>query len=136
MTGSIGEKRMAFPAALFWGALWGLAEATAGHLLHLVGVPGLAGFIMFPFGLLLMSRAFRQSGTAGTIFLTAAVAAGMKLFDLFLPGTDPTAAFRPALAILCEGLTVTALYAFARTVLVTRKPSGPEGWALPFRSRD
>jgi len=29
MTRSIGKKRMLFPAALFWGALWGLAEATA-----------------------------------------------------------------------------------------------------------
>jgi hypothetical protein len=127
---------MAFPAALFWGALWGLAEATAGYLLHLMRMPGLAGFIMFPFGLLLISRAFRQSGTAATIFLTAVVAAGLKLFDLFLPGTDPMAVFRPALAILCEGLAVTALYVFARTLLVTWDPASPEGWALPFGSRD
>jgi hypothetical protein len=136
MTGSIGKKHMHFPAALFWGGLWGLAEATAGHLLHLMRVPGLAGFIMFPFGLLLMSRAFGQSGKAGTIFLTAAVAAGLKLFDLLLPGADPMAAFRPALAILCEGLAVTALYAIARTLLVTRDPARPEGWPLPFGSRD
>lgn len=136
MTGFFGKERRAFPAALFWGALWGLAEATAGHLLHLMRVPGLAGFIMFPFGLLLMSRAFRQSGTAGTIFLTAAVAAGLKLFDLILPGTDPMAALRPALAILCEGLAVTALYVFARELPVTRDPARPGGRPLPFGPGD
>jgi len=30
-------------AALFYGSVWGLGEATLGHLLHLTRVPGLPG---------------------------------------------------------------------------------------------
>ena len=37
--------------SLFWGALWGIAEATLGYLAHLISlIPGIAGFIMFPIG--------------------------------------------------------------------------------------
>jgi len=35
---------------LFWGSLWGIAEASLGHVLHLVGFPGLAGIVMFLLG--------------------------------------------------------------------------------------
>lgn len=37
-----------FATALFWGSVWGLAEATLGHLLHLARVPGLPGLAMVP----------------------------------------------------------------------------------------
>ncbi|MCX6572937.1 MAG: hypothetical protein NTX99_02995 [Candidatus Aminicenantes bacterium] len=34
--------------ALFWGSVWGLAEATPWHLLHLARVPVLPGLVMVP----------------------------------------------------------------------------------------
>jgi hypothetical protein len=63
--------------ALFYGPRWGLAEATARHILHLVRIPGLAGFIMFPVGFFLMSRAFSRSGRFLAVFLTSWIAAGL-----------------------------------------------------------
>ncbi|MDP2913846.1 MAG: DmsC/YnfH family molybdoenzyme membrane anchor subunit [Candidatus Aminicenantes bacterium] len=75
-----------FRAAFFWGLLWGIWEATAGHLVHLVKIPGLSGFIMFPAAFFFMSRAFARSERAESIFLAACVAASIKLFDLFIPG--------------------------------------------------
>jgi hypothetical protein len=95
--------------ALFYGSLWGLAEATAGHILHLLRIPGLAGFIMFPVGFFLMSRAFSRSGRFLTIFLTSGIAAGIKLANLALPGADFVAVWNPAQAILLEGLAAAAL---------------------------
>jgi hypothetical protein len=97
---------------LFWGSLWGIWEATAGHLVHLVKLPGLPGFIMFPAAFFFMSRTFARSGRAESIFLAACVAAGIKLFDLFIPGELVQAAVNPAQAILLEALAVTGFYAF------------------------
>jgi hypothetical protein len=91
-------------AALFWGSVWGLGEATLGHVLHLVRVPGLPGLVMVPFAVLIMGRLAVRSRSAGAVFLAGAVAAGFKFFDLLVPGTDILALSRPIQAILLEAL--------------------------------
>jgi hypothetical protein len=93
-----------------WGSLWGIWEATAGHVIHLTRVPGLPGFIMFPAAFYFMSRAFVRSGRYQSIFLAACVAAGLKLFDIFIPGQNIQAVINPAQAILLESLVVTGFY--------------------------
>jgi hypothetical protein len=90
--------------ALFYGAVWGLAEATLGHLLHLVRVPGLPGLVMVPIAVAVMGRAAARSRSAASVFLAGAVAASFKLFDLLVPGTDLLALSRPIQAILLEAL--------------------------------
>jgi hypothetical protein len=97
--------------SLFWGALWGIAEATLGYLAHLISViPGTAGFIMFPIGFYFMTRAYKAVGKTGVLFSTAAVAAGIKLVDLFLPGLSPIKTINPALSILMEALAVMVVF--------------------------
>jgi len=105
--------------ALFYGSLWGLAEATAGHILHLLRIPGLAGFIMFPVGFFLMRRAFSRSGRFLAVFLTSWIAAGIKLADLFLPGADFLAVWNPVQAILLEGLAAAGILLAARKIHLT-----------------
>jgi len=100
-----------------------MAEATAGHVLHLVRIPGLAGFIMFPVGFFLMSRAFNRTGGILAVLLTSWVAAGIKLADLFLPGADFMAVWNPAQAILLEGLAATAL------IVVLKRARATAAWA-------
>ena len=92
----------AIRAALIWGALWGFWEATAGHLVHLIKIPGLPGIHHVPAALFFMSRAFARSGRLESIFLAACVAAGIKLATILLiPGHNfAQAALNPALAIL------------------------------------
>jgi len=90
--------------ALFWGSVWGLGEATLGHLLHLARVPGLPGLVMFPFAVLVMGRVLARSGAPSAVFLTGVVAAGLKFLDLLLPGTDILAIINPIQAILLEAL--------------------------------
>jgi hypothetical protein len=90
--------------ALLWGSVWGLGEATLGHLLHLARVPALPGLIMAPIAVLIMGRLAVRSHSAGAVFLAGIVAAGFKLFDLLVPGTDLLALSRPIQAILLEAL--------------------------------
>ena len=95
--------------SLFWGSLWGIAEAILGHLLHLVGFPGLAGIVMFPLGLFFMTKAFHISGKRQVIFFTALIASSLKLIDLFFPVSTPFVVLNPALAIIFESLVVMLL---------------------------
>jgi hypothetical protein len=101
-------------AALFWGTVWGLGEATFGHLLHLVRVPVLPGLVMAPFAVLMMGRAAARSRSASAVFLAGAVAAGSKLFDLLVPGTDLLAIANPMQAILLEALAGAAWISVAK----------------------
>jgi hypothetical protein len=91
-------------AALWYGAVWGLGEATLGHFLHLARVPGLPGLVMVPVAVAIMARAAARSRSAGAVFFAGAVAASFKLFDLLVPGTDLLALSRPIQAILLEAL--------------------------------
>jgi hypothetical protein len=114
-------------AALFWGAVWGLGEATLGHLLHLVRVPGLPGLVMVPFAVLIMGRVASRSGSAAAVFLAGVVAASFKLFDLFVPGTDMLALSRPIQAILLEALTGAVWVGMLSRGRQTERPSPSQG---------
>ena len=87
-----------------YGALWGLGEASLGHLLHLARVPGLPGFVMAPFAVVIMGLTASRCRSAGAVFLAGAVAASFKLLDLLVPGTDLLALANPIQAILLEAL--------------------------------
>jgi hypothetical protein len=100
-------------AILAWGLTWGAAEASLGHILHWISVPGLAGLVMAPIGVWAMARAVRATGRPAVAFAVSALAAAVKMADVFLPGRGPVMALRPALAILAEGLFVAAAFAIA-----------------------
>ncbi len=101
-------------SALFFGAIWGFAEATAGHILHLMKIPGLPGMVMFPVGIYFMLKAFHASGKIKATWLTASTASAIKLTDLAVSMSNPEAALNPAAAILCEALIVMAVLAVLR----------------------
>lgn len=93
---------------LFWGACWGIAEASLGYVLHwaAIALPGLPGFLMFPFAFFFMYKAIQTTGRSGSAMGAAVVAAAIKLLDLALPGNMPLRVLNPALSILLEGLAV------------------------------
>jgi len=107
-------------AVFFWGALWGIWEATAGHAAHFIRVPGLPGSIMFPAAFFFMSRAFLRSGHLTSIFMAACIAASIKFLDAFIPGQNIQAVVNPAQAILLESLAVAGFYAFFGRLAETR----------------
>jgi hypothetical protein len=107
-----------------------MAEATLGHLLHLLRVPGLPGLVMFPFAVLVMGRVAARSGSAAAVFLAGAVAASFKLLDLFVPGTDILALSRPIQAILLEALA-GAVWVKLIMGIISFSPSRNTG-VLPF----
>lgn len=69
---------------LFWGSIWGIAEATIGWLLHVLHVHAV-GFWMYPISLACMLAAYRASGRTSWICYVAIVAGLIKLTDLLIP---------------------------------------------------
>lgn len=102
---------------LFWGSLWGIAEASLGNLLHLaaIALPGLPGFLMFPVAFYFMKRTFDATGQIWSIFHVAVVAAAIKMIDFLLPVYIPIRIINPALCILLEGLAVAVIYGVYRS---------------------
>lgn len=92
-------------AALFYGSLWGIAEATLGHLLHFVPLL-VSGFVMFPLAVFIMMKAYRHSGDTVVILFTGLTAAAIKLVDLFVPGLPLIKTLNPAFAIVLEASVV------------------------------
>ncbi len=111
MNATGGSRTPFLWTVLLYGSIWGLAEATFGHLLHLIRVPGLPGLFMFPFGVLVMARVLKLTGSPASVFAAGLLAAGAKFLDLLLPGTDLLAAVNPAQAIVLEALAGSAVAA-------------------------
>ncbi|MBD3220829.1 hypothetical protein GF314_06265 [bacterium] len=91
-------------AGLFWGAIWGLYEATVGYLVHaFVRMPGTSAVLLVPFAVYCMVRAMAASGTVRAAGVAAIIAASIKLVDLLLPNPTLIAVLNPAMAIVLEG---------------------------------
>lgn len=97
-------------AIVFWGALWGLTEATLGYFLHMLPVnPGWA--LWFPIAFFFMKGARSSTGSNEAILPTAILAASIKFVDIFMPGSVDRVV-NPAASILLEALCVYGLFKF------------------------
>lgn len=107
---------------LFWGAVWGILEATIGWIFHFVHFKGEV-LLLYPFGLLCMLSAMRQcDGDRLVILKVAGIAALIKLVNLFTwTGVPAYYVVNPAVAILLEGM---ATFVFC-ALTARRKAKGP-----------
>lgn len=97
---------------VFWGSLWGIAEASLGNLLHLaaIAIPGLPGFLMFPIAFFFMKKVVDSTGRSWSIFHIAIIAAAIKMIDFLLPVYIPIRIINPAICILLEGIVVACFF--------------------------
>lgn len=116
-------------AGIYWGAVWGLYEATVGWLVHfLPRVPGTASVVLVPFGVFCLDRALRGGGgPLRAALVAAATAATLKLADLALPMRTLQSVLNPAVAILLQGL---AFVVVARALGLARRLPSLRGAAL------
>lgn len=93
---------------IFWGAVWGLVEATLGYVLHSFSL-SVGWFFWFPLAFFFMDKAFKQTGSLTSVLCTSVIAAVIKLVDFLLP-TRIDKVINPAVSILLEGLVVFAAF--------------------------
>lgn len=120
--------RKTFLILLFWGSLWGIAEATFGYLNHIsfAFFPGLPGLLMFPLAFAFMKQGYNATGKISSVFWMSSIAASVKLVDLWVPGNALYLVVNPAVSLLLEGL------AFACVVSILKNESFHFGWLSCF----
>lgn len=117
---------------IFFGSLWGLAEASVGFVLHLVAAP-IAGLVMFPIGFFLMWQARLRTDSVYAPIQVAGVAASIKLVNLLIAPLWMTAV-NPAVAILLEGVFVVVFLSKAERETPIRCLLATYGWRLGYLS--
>lgn len=106
------EKRKLLKLAsqiVFFGAVWGITEATIGYLLHFMP-PTIAGIIMFPIAVFILVKASKATGSRASLIFVGIVAAGIKAIDFVLPGMMSFKIINPMISIVMESLLVMAVY--------------------------
>lgn len=93
---------------VFWGALWGLTEATLGYVLHSLSL-GVGWLIWFPLAYFFINSVYRKTNSLYSIIFSSFLAASIKLVDFVMP-TSPDRIINPAVSIIFEGLAVFALF--------------------------
>lgn len=93
---------------VFFGALWGLIEATIGYALHFLPVL-IAGSIMFPIVMYILYLATKSLGSRKAIFYVAFIAIAIKATNLFLPMLYPAKTINPMIAMFIQSLLAFAV---------------------------
>lgn len=101
-------KKSALLPILFFGALWGILEASLGHLLHYLPI-GLSGMLMFPLAFYLMTQLWSVNLRRTDLLWMGLLAASIKLVDLFIPGLPAVKTLNPAMALLLQAMMVSVL---------------------------
>ena len=102
---------------LFWGALWGIVEATLGTILHLpvFDAPGIylcSSTIIIPIAYCLMANCYKRTGSFYSVYLMGVLAGVIKLTTAFIIGFI-NRVYMPAIYIVVESLAMgTALAVF------------------------
>jgi hypothetical protein len=95
-------------AIVFYGAIWGLIEATLGYTLHAIPIK-VGWFFWFPLAYLFLDRVYKKTNKLSSLLYTSSIAASIKLINLLLP-TRIDKVINPAASILFEGLAVFAVF--------------------------
>ncbi len=91
---------------LFFGAIWGIVEATVGYLLHTIFPVFLSGTLMFPFVAYIVMKAYRTLGSRKSLVWVGIVAALIKAVDFFMPQVTYFKTLNPMIFIVVEALMV------------------------------
>ncbi len=118
---------------ILWGALWGIFEATLGYLLHSISF-GYSWLVWYPAACFFMANAYRKTGRVSSIVFVGLLSAGVKLFNLLLPGRIDRV-LNPAVSIVFEALSMAAVLLAARRIVEQGKsPLVKAGIALAMNT--
>lgn len=120
---------------VFFGAAWGIVEATVGYILHLL--PGfIAGSLMFPFVMFILVKAYKSLGDRKAIFYVALVAAAIKSVNLLMPFLPAAKTINPMVSMVLEAALVFAVIPLFDSNKLTNKFAAfaiaSVGWRLLF----
>ncbi len=90
---------------LFFGAIWGIIEATLGYALQFLP-PLVSGSVMFPIAATLMLMTYQNTKSKSAMIYVAAVAATIKSLNFFMPGLPPIKTYNPMIAMMLQSFVL------------------------------
>lgn len=102
------EVKRNISIVLFWGAIWGIAEATLGYFLHLISF-SMGWCIWLPLAFYFLNKVYTETKKTNYLVYVGVIAAAIKLVDLFMASRIDKV-INPAAAIVFEALALCAVY--------------------------
>lgn len=97
-----------FTQVIFYGSIWGILEATIGHVLHFIPAT-IAGSIMFPIAALILYKAYEQTKSKTSLMYIGIVASAIKSVNFLMPQLSIFKTINPMISILFESLVVVVV---------------------------
>lgn len=125
------KKRVSY--ILFYGALWGLLEATIGHVLHFIPAT-IAGSVMFPIASVILINAYMTLQSKKDLMVIGIIAASIKSVNFFLPALSIYKTINPMVSIIFEALLVVGVIAVVTHKKESFKVGGFVGASVGWRA--
>ena len=130
-------KKQNIPAIIFFGAIWGIIEATLGYLLHLLPISiYISGSVMFPVVAYILYKAYAVTKSKPDLLSIGLIAALIKAINFLMPFGSPFKIINPMLSIIMESLMVVLVISLLNKKDVFSKTSGfllaSFGWRLLY----
>ncbi len=93
---------------VFFGAVWGILEATLGYVLHFLPML-ISGTLMFPLVMYVLYRAYKSTDSRKAVFFVGLIAIMIKSTNLFLPMLPAAKTINPMIAMFVQSLLVFIL---------------------------
>ncbi len=114
---------------LFYGALWGILEATLGYVLQFPFVPFfVSGLVMFPIAMVLLISAYLKTGSKQSLVAIGVIAASIKALNLISP-MHYWRTVNPMVSIMIETLVVVGF-----VTIIVNKPWKQKAMAVTAAS--
>ena len=130
------DKKKALKIAaqiVFFGAIWGITEATLGFLLHFLP-PTIAGIVMFPIAAFILVKAYKSTGSRSALVFVGFIAAGIKAVDFLIPGIMSFKIINPMISIVMESLWVAVAYPLIKGTDWKKKLAGGLAASIGWRT--
>lgn len=93
---------------LFFGAIWGILEATLGYLLKFLP-PLVSGSIMFPIGASLLTMVYLNTQSKTSVLAVGILAATIKSINFLMPGLLPIKTYNPMISIILQSMMMVGV---------------------------
>lgn len=118
-----------FSVNIFYGALWGIIEATLGYLVHLTNIS--STFVLLPIAFFFMRQVYKATGKINSILFISIISCSIKLLDIFT-NIRLDKVFNPAISILLEGFAFAGLVFFVKKLETKKSINKIQKYGLIF----
>lgn len=132
-------KKQNIPAIIFFGAIWGIIEASVGYLLHALPVSiYISGTVLFPIVSYILYKAYKVTNSKSALLAIGGIAASIKAVNFFMPFGSPFKIINPMIAIILESLVVLVVITLLNKDDLKSKATGfiaaSIGWRVLYLS--